>query len=146
MAAVSQPLAKLGNEAALVPCIRVGGEASPVAMKVLRVSEWGLISVDSSLAQQCLGQEEEELARSSGVCEFLCLLHVVLSLQHCKSGLSSGDSDSLVSKQNRQVRFAIPPSPSACGGFCFSKQSQNVLGLFRELFCHGINMQMLLSV
>lgn len=32
------------------------------------------------------------------------------SLQHCKSGLSPGDTDSLESKQNRQVGFAAPPS------------------------------------
>lgn len=108
-AALSQSLAKLGNDAALVLCIRAGGEASPVAVKVFEVSEWGLILVDSPLTQQCLGQEGGELARTSRACEFLSLLQGVLSLQHCKSGLSPGDSDSLVSKQNRQVRFAIPP-------------------------------------
>jgi len=102
-------------------------------MKVLEVSQWGLVLADSSLAQQCLGREGAELARSSRACEFLCLPQVVLSLQRGKSGLSSGDSDSLVSKQNRQVRFAVPLT-SACGGLCFSKQSQNVLGLFGELF------------
>lgn len=79
MAALSQSLAKLGNEAALVLYIRVGGEAGLIAMKVLKVSEWAVILVDSSLAQQCLGQEGEELVRSSRACEFLCLLQVVLS-------------------------------------------------------------------
>lgn len=54
MAALSQSLAKLGKEVALVLCIQAGGEASPIAVKVLKVSKWGLILVDSSLAQQCL--------------------------------------------------------------------------------------------
>lgn len=79
------------------------------AMKVLKVSKCGLIAVESYPAQQCSGQEVEELAHSGRVCEFLSPFQVVLSLQHRKSGLSPGDCDSLGSKQNRRVRFAIPP-------------------------------------
>lgn len=91
--------------------------------------------------------EGEELVHLSGPFEVSFLLQLALFLQRCKSGLSPGDSDSLVSKQNSRARFAAPPpSPSARGGFCFSKQSQNVLGLLRGLFRNGINMQMLLSV
>lgn len=78
-------------------------------MKVLKVSKCGLIAVESYPAQQCSGQEVEELAHSGRVCEFLSPFQVVLSLQHRKSGLSPGDCDSLGSKQNRRVRFAIPP-------------------------------------
>lgn len=52
------------------------GKTSLLALKVLKVSEWDLISVGSSLAQQCLGREGEETARSSRACEFLWLLQV----------------------------------------------------------------------
>lgn len=117
MVALSQSLSMLGNEAALVPCTQVG--ASPDATKVLKVSKCVLIAVESDTAQQCSGQEGEELACSSRVCEFLCPLQVVFCLWYCKSGLSSGDSDSLGSKQNRRVRFAIPPFPKCLWRFLF---------------------------